>query len=82
MDDLCRELSDEFNTIGELDKSDYLAEKYELERKKETARLVVFLKNIGFKNKKLGSFEGKKIYPNDLCLCGSSKKYKKCCARK
>ncbi|MDD5935184.1 MAG: SEC-C domain-containing protein [Clostridiales bacterium] len=82
MDDLCRELSDEFNTIGELDKSDYLAEKYELERTKETARLAGFLKNIGFENKKLGSFEGKKIYPNDPCPCGSGKKYKKCCARK
>ena len=26
--------------------------------------------------------EGKKIYPNDLCHCGSGKKYKKCCMRK
>lgn len=24
---------------------------------------------------------GKKIYPNDLCPCGSGKKYKNCCAR-
>lgn len=24
----------------------------------------------------------KKIYPNDLCPCGSGKKYKKCCGRK
>lgn len=24
----------------------------------------------------------KKIYPNDLCFCGSGKKYKKCCGRK
>ena len=24
---------------------------------------------------------GKKIYPNDLCPCGSGKKYKKCCGR-
>ena len=23
----------------------------------------------------------KKIYPNDLCPCGSGKKYKKCCGR-
>ena len=72
-------MSDEFNTIGELDKSDYLAEKYELERKKETAQSTGILKNIGFENKKLGSFEGKKIYPNDPCPCGSGKKYKKYC---
>ena len=24
----------------------------------------------------------KKIYPNDLCPCGSGKKYKKCCGKK
>lgn len=24
----------------------------------------------------------KKIYPNDLCLCGSGKKYKRCCGKK
>ena len=24
----------------------------------------------------------KKIYPNDPCLCGSGKKYKRCCGRK
>lgn len=26
--------------------------------------------------------KGAKIYPNDLCPCGSGKKYKKCCGRK
>jgi len=25
--------------------------------------------------------KGKKIYPNDLCPCGSGKKYKKCCGK-
>ena len=25
--------------------------------------------------------EGKKIYPNDPCPCGSGKKYKKCCGK-
>lgn len=25
---------------------------------------------------------GEKIYPNDLCPCGSGKKYKKCCGKK
>ena len=26
--------------------------------------------------------EGKKIYPNDPCPCGSGRKYKHCCGRK
>ncbi len=26
--------------------------------------------------------KGPKVYPNDLCPCGSGKKYKKCCGRK
>lgn len=82
MDDLCSELADEFNTIGESDKSDYLAEKYESEKKKETAQLAYLLKKKGFGSKKLHSFECKKIYPNEPCSCGSGKKYKKCCARK
>ena len=25
--------------------------------------------------------EGKKVYPNDPCPCGSGKKYKKCCGK-
>ncbi|MFQ9394571.1 MAG: SEC-C metal-binding domain-containing protein [Lachnospiraceae bacterium] len=25
---------------------------------------------------------GRKIYPNEPCLCGSGKKYKRCCGRK
>lgn len=82
MDDLCSELADEFNTIGESDKSDYLAEKYESEKKRETAQLAYLLKKKGFGSKKLHSFECKKIYPNEPCSCGSGKKYKKCCARK
>jgi len=28
------------------------------------------------------SEKGKKVYPNDLCPCGSGKKYKKCCMHK
>ena len=24
----------------------------------------------------------KKIYPNEACICGSGKKYKRCCGRK
>ena len=35
------------------------------------------------KNKASGTIkrEGRKIYPNDPCPCGSGKKYKKCCGR-
>lgn len=38
---------------------------------------------IYHKNKISGTMrrEGKKIYPNDPCPCGSGKKYKKCCGR-
>ena len=25
--------------------------------------------------------EGRKVYPNDPCPCGSGKKYKKCCGK-
>ena len=33
--------------------------------------------------KKIGAIvKEKKVYPNDLCPCGSGKKYKKCCGRK
>ncbi len=72
--DLCRELADEFETIGESEKADYLTEKYELEREKDKERVTRFLQNIG------GT--GRKIYPNEPCPCGSGKKYKKCCGRK
>ena len=47
MDDLCRELSDEFETIGEFEKAKYLAERYEQEKKKDTERLVKFFKSKG-----------------------------------
>ena len=30
----------------------------------------------------LGQNNKKKIYPNDPCICGSGKKYKRCCGRK
>lgn len=32
-------------------------------------------------NKKRQIKKGKKIYPNDLCPCGSGRKYKKCCGK-
>lgn len=82
MDDLCRELADEFNTIEESDKADYLVEKYELEWKKDTEQMARFLRNMGFMGEKLFSITGGKIYSNEPCPCGSGKKYKKCCGRK
>lgn len=75
MEDLCRELSDEFETLGDTDKSCYLAKCYEQEsNKKHAADISSLLRNIGFKEKK--------IYPNEPCPCGSGKKYKKCCGKK
>ena len=40
-------------------------------------------KALYHKNKVSGTVkrEGKKVYPNDPCPCGSGKKYKKCCGR-
>lgn len=40
MSDLCRELSDEFETIGESDKASYLAERYEQERLRENDKIT------------------------------------------
>ena len=39
---------------------------------------------MGFGNGPSGGTkaESRKIYPNDLCPCGSGKKYKKCCGKK
>ena len=82
MDDLCRELSDEFETIGESGKAKYLEERYEQEKKKSTDRLAKFLKGKGLMGGKLDDYTCGKIYPNEPCLCGSGKKYKKCCGRK
>lgn len=82
MDDLCRELSDEFETIGEFEKAKYLAERYEQEKKKDTERLVKFFKSKGLTGGKLSDYTARKIYPNEPCPCGSGKKYKKCCGRK
>lgn len=74
MDDLCRELSDEFAALREANKSKYLAERYEQEKNKnQTVSKSKFLMNIGLKEKK--------TYPNEPCPCGSGKKYKKCCGK-
>ena len=58
MEDLCRELSDEFNSIDETEKSDYLAEKYKLERKKSDTPFENLWKKIGGQNNKSGYFVG------------------------
>ena len=82
MSDLCREHSDEFETIGESDKASYLAERYEQEKRKESEKTIRLLKNKGFINEKVSGYKNVKIYPNEPCPCGSGRKYKKCCGRK
>jgi len=82
MDDLCRELSDEFKKIGESEKASYLAEWYKQEKKYGTERMANFQDDLGIVDKKLSAYKVKKIYPNEPCPCGSGKKYKKCCGRK
>jgi hypothetical protein len=39
------------------------------------------MSSFGFNRKPVIVTSEKKIYPNDLCPCGSGKKYKKCCGR-
>ena len=82
MDDLCRELSDEFETIGESEKAKYLADRYEQEKKKDKEILAKFLKSKALTGGKLADYTSGKIYPNEPCPCGSGKKYKKCCGRR
>ena len=82
MSDLCRELLDEFETIGESDKASYLAGRYEQERRKESEKTIRLLKNKGFINEEVSGYKNVKVYPNEPCPCGSGCKYKKCCGRK
>jgi tetratricopeptide (TPR) repeat protein len=82
MNDLCRELSDEFEAIGESDKAIYLTDKYEQEKRKDSEKMIKLLRNKGFVNENLLSYTNVKIYPNEPCPCGSGRKYKKCCGRK
>ena len=50
------------------------------------SELSMFMQNIKERRKaagvKMPAVHKKKIYPNDLCTCGSGLKYKKCCGRK
>ena len=75
MEDLCRELGDEFEALGENEKAKDCAE-----RSKATAKTT----QTGFLSSSFLNpvIKEKKVYPNDLCPCGSGKKYKKCCGRK
>lgn len=83
MKDLYRELSEEFDELGESDISKFLKEEYELETaRKRNADRDSLMKSIDKLEKKMQINFGRKIYPNELCPCGSGKKYKKCCGRK
>lgn len=75
MEDLCRELGDEFEALGENEKAKDCAERSKVIAKTtQTGYLSNSFLNPVIKEKK--------VYPNDLCPCGSGKKYKKCCGRK
>ncbi len=75
MEDLCRELSDEFEQLGEEEKASFckIKEKEISPPIKVNPYLAKRMSDI------LG--DGKKIYPNESCPCGSGKKYKKCCGK-
>lgn len=81
MEDLCQELSYEFDAIGESDKSKYLEKRYEQEQKKISKNSAEFFNNVNSTVEKSSALESRKIYPNEPCPCGSGKKYKKCCGR-
>ena len=73
--DLFRELGDEYNTLGNKKKADYF---YRLEDAEKSSKKSVYSgRRPGILQEK-----SKKIYPNDLCPCGSGKKYKKCCGKR
>ncbi len=86
MEDLYRELSEEFDELGEIEISNFLKEEYEQEadrkRNVDRSRLMRSIERFEQLEKKLQTDFGKKIYPNEPCICGSGKKYKKCCGRK
>ena len=83
VEELYRELSEEFAELGESNISKSLKEEYELEvDRKRRANRDSLLKSIEKLEKKIQINFGRKIYPNELCPCGSGKKYKKCCGGK
>lgn len=69
-EDLCMEIAEEYEMLGNTARSNFLNELIDKEHQKrkhyyEATPLM----------------QTKKIYPNDSCPCGSGKKYKKCCGR-
>lgn len=79
-EDLYRELGDEYNALGMQEKADAC---YALEDKEREKRHVDSFSSVALKRPFSASqVSKKKIYPNDLCPCGSGKKYKKCCGKK
>jgi len=80
MEDLYRELSEKFDELGESEISDYLREEYKQKEKRERdADVDRFIKRIEVAKRKMRVNISGKIYPNELCPCGSGIKYKKCC---
>lgn len=80
--DLYRELGDEYGTLGNKERADFFYGLEDEEEEKQkysriSASSLRYLNNII-----RTALNGKKIYPNDPCPCGSGKKYKKCCGRK
>lgn len=74
-EDLFRELGDEYNTLGNKERADYF---YKLEDAQKRSRRSFF----GEPGRSVSEIRSEKIYPNDLCPCGSGRKYKKCCGKK
>lgn len=68
--DLCMEIAEEYERLGNIERSNSLNELIEKEHQ-----------NRKYYYDTTPLMQSKKIYPNDPCPCGSGKKYKKCCGR-
>lgn len=86
IEDLYRELSEEFHELGEIEMSKWLEEEYnqEVDRKRKAGRdrIMSSIERLEQMEKQLHINIAKKIYPNEPCSCGSGKKYKRCCGKK
>lgn len=85
IEDLYRELSEEFEELGEYEISRSLKKECEQEeerKKSDRERLLKSIEQFEQLEKQLQINFAKKIYPNEPCICGSGKKYKKCCGKK
>ena len=79
-EDLIRELSEEFERLGDMEKSKELEDMLpKRERKYDDSVYEALDMRIAAIKPFVAE---KKVYPNDPCPCGSGKKYKKCCGRK